>query len=165
MSQASSTATPLYLAGQVAGDEPTTKAQTEAVFEEIDALLAAAGTSKSNLLSATVYLADMKTYDQMNSAWDAWVDPSTRRARHRRGEARGAEVPRRDRGRRGDLRRAASPARWPSSPGGGTLKETTSGATRGGGGPLCGIDAFFNNARILGDVSRSRSIPRRRSTA
>lgn len=71
----------VYLAGQVAGDEPTTKAQTEAVLKKIDALLAAAGTSKSNLLSATVYLADMKTYDQMNAAWDAWVDPVNTPAR------------------------------------------------------------------------------------
>ena len=71
----------VYLAGQVAGDEPTTKAQTEAVLKKIDGLLAAAGTNKSNLLSATVYLADMKTYDQMNAAWDAWVDPVNTPAR------------------------------------------------------------------------------------
>jgi enamine deaminase RidA (YjgF/YER057c/UK114 family) len=71
----------VYLAGVVAGDEPTTKAQTEAILKKIDGLLAAAGTSKSNLLSATVYLADMKTYDQMNAAWDAWVDPVNTPAR------------------------------------------------------------------------------------
>ena len=47
----------------------------------VDALLAAVGTNKSNLLSATVYLADMKTYDQMNAAWDAWVDPVNTPAR------------------------------------------------------------------------------------
>jgi enamine deaminase RidA (YjgF/YER057c/UK114 family) len=71
----------VYLAGIVAGDEPTTKAQTEAILKKIDGLLAAAGTNKSNLLSATVYLADMKTYDQMNAAWDAWVDPVNTPAR------------------------------------------------------------------------------------
>ena len=71
----------VYLAGQVAGDEATTKAQTEAILKKIDTLLAAAGTNKSNLLSATVYLADMKTYDQMNAAWDAWVDPVNTPAR------------------------------------------------------------------------------------
>jgi len=81
MSQAVVHGNTVYLAGQVAGDEPTTKAQTEAVLKKIDALLAAAGTSKSNLLSATVYLADMKTYDQMNAAWDAWVDPVNTPAR------------------------------------------------------------------------------------
>jgi len=81
MSQAVVHGNTVYLAGQVAGDEPTTKAQTEAVLKKIDALLAAAGTSKSNLLAATVYLADMKTYDQMNTAWDAWVDPVNTPAR------------------------------------------------------------------------------------
>src|SRR5438552_19057088 len=81
MSQAVVHGNIVYLAGQVAGDEPTTKAQTVAVLKKIDALLAAAGTSKSNLLSATVYLADMKTYDQMNAAWDARVDPVNTPAR------------------------------------------------------------------------------------
>jgi enamine deaminase RidA (YjgF/YER057c/UK114 family) len=81
MSQAVVHGNTVYLAGQVAGDEPTTKAQTEAVLKKIDALLAAAGTNKSNLISATVYLADMKTYDQMNAAWDAWVDPINTPAR------------------------------------------------------------------------------------
>ena len=64
----------VYLAGIVAGDEPTTKAQTETILKKIDALLAAAGSNKSKLLTATVYLADMKKYDEMNAAWDAWVD-------------------------------------------------------------------------------------------
>ena len=81
MSQAVVHGNTVYLAGQVAGDEPTTKAQTEAVLKKIDALLASVGSNKSNLLSATVYLADMKTYDQMNAAWDAWVDPMNTPAR------------------------------------------------------------------------------------
>jgi enamine deaminase RidA (YjgF/YER057c/UK114 family) len=81
MSQAVVHGDTVYLAGVVAGDEPTTKAQTEAILKKIDGLLAAAGTNKSKLLSATVYLADMKTYDQMNAAWDAWVDPVNTPAR------------------------------------------------------------------------------------
>jgi enamine deaminase RidA (YjgF/YER057c/UK114 family) len=71
----------VYLAGIVAGDEPTTKGQTETILKKIDALLAAAGSDKSRLLSATIYLADMKKYDEMNSAWDAWVDPMNTPAR------------------------------------------------------------------------------------
>ena len=71
----------VYLAGIVAGDEPTTKGQTEAILKKIDALLAAAGSNKTKLLSATIYLADMKKYDEMNSAWDAWVDPTNTPAR------------------------------------------------------------------------------------
>ena len=63
-----------YLAGQVAGDATTVKGQTEQVLAKIDAALAAVGSNKSKLLSATVYLADMKGYDEMNAAWDAWVD-------------------------------------------------------------------------------------------
>ena len=71
----------VYLAGQVSGDEPTTKAQTEAVLKKIDGLLAAAGTDKSKLLSATVYITDMNTFAEMNAAWDAWVTPGSTPAR------------------------------------------------------------------------------------
>jgi enamine deaminase RidA (YjgF/YER057c/UK114 family) len=81
MSQAVVHGNTVYLAGQVAGDEPTTKGQTKQVLAKIDALLASVGTSKSNLLSATVYLADMATYNEMNEAWDAWVDPGNTPAR------------------------------------------------------------------------------------
>ena len=81
MSQAVVHGTTVYLAGQVAADEPSVKAQTQAILKKIDALLAAAGTSKSNLLSATIYLADMAGYDEMNAVWDAWVDPANTPAR------------------------------------------------------------------------------------
>jgi enamine deaminase RidA (YjgF/YER057c/UK114 family) len=70
----------VYLAGQVS-DAPTVKGQTEAILGKIDGLLAAAGTDKSKLLSATIYLADIRGYDEMNSAWDAWVDPRNTPAR------------------------------------------------------------------------------------
>jgi enamine deaminase RidA (YjgF/YER057c/UK114 family) len=66
----------VYLAGQVASDPSAgVKGQTEQVLKKIDALLAGVGSDKSKLLSATVYLANMGTYDEMNAAWDAWVDP------------------------------------------------------------------------------------------
>ncbi|HEY3066373.1 MAG TPA: RidA family protein [Methylomirabilota bacterium] len=81
MSQAVVHGNTVYLAGQVAGDDATTKGQTKQVLAKIDALLASVGTSKSNLLAATVYLADMKTYNDMNEAWDAWVDPANAPAR------------------------------------------------------------------------------------
>lgn len=74
MSQAVVHNNTVYLAGQVAGDATTVKGQTEQVLAKIDAALAAVGSNKSKLLSATVYLADMKGYDDMNAAWDAWVD-------------------------------------------------------------------------------------------
>jgi len=72
----------VYLAGQVARDGSTTaKAQTEQVLRQIDELLASTGSSKSKLLSATIYLADMATFDEMNAVWDAWVDPKNTPAR------------------------------------------------------------------------------------
>jgi enamine deaminase RidA (YjgF/YER057c/UK114 family) len=71
-----------YLAGQVASD-PTAgvKGQTEQVLRKIDDLLAKVGSNKSKLLSATVYLANMASYDEMNAAWDAWVDVQNSPAR------------------------------------------------------------------------------------
>ena len=50
------------------------RGQTEQVLQKIDGLLQAAGTDKSRLLAATVYLSDMRYFDEMNAAWDAWVD-------------------------------------------------------------------------------------------
>ena len=72
----------VYLAGQVA-DDPSAgaKGQTEQILRKIDGLLAACGTNKSKLLSTTVWLANMGTYDEMNAAWDAWVDPANTPAR------------------------------------------------------------------------------------
>jgi len=72
----------VYLAGQVARDGSTSvKAQTEQILKQIDELLRAAGSSKSKLLSTTIYLASMATFDEMNAVWDAWVDPKNTPAR------------------------------------------------------------------------------------
>jgi enamine deaminase RidA (YjgF/YER057c/UK114 family) len=82
MSQAVVHGDTVYLAGQVASDPSAgTKDQTEQVLKKIEALLASAGSGKSKLLSATVWLANMGTYDEMNAAWDAWVDPANTPAR------------------------------------------------------------------------------------
>lgn len=81
MSQAVVHGNTVYLAGQVSGDSPSVKGQTEGVLKKIDGLLATVGSSKSKLLSATIFLADMKTYDEMNAVWDAWVDPANTPAR------------------------------------------------------------------------------------
>lgn len=70
----------VYLAGQVA-DGATVKAQTEAVLRKIDDLLAAAGSSKANLLSTVIYLADIRGFEQMNAVWDAWVSAGNTPAR------------------------------------------------------------------------------------
>jgi len=81
MSQAVVHNSTVYLAGQVSADAPTVKGQTEAILAKIDALLAATGSHKSKLLSATIYLADIRTFDEMNAVWDAWVDPAATPAR------------------------------------------------------------------------------------
>jgi|SRR5690554_5047116 len=66
----------VYLAGQVPNDPSADmRGQTEQVLGNIDALLAQAGTSKENLLSAQIWVNDMGQFDQMNAAWDAWVVP------------------------------------------------------------------------------------------
>ena len=65
----------IYTAGQVAEKlDVDMKAQTEDVLRQIDALLAKCGSSKSRILSATVYVNDMKLKPQMDEAWMAWVD-------------------------------------------------------------------------------------------
>lgn len=72
----------VYLAGQVAENTGVgMKAQTEDVLRQIDALLAKCGSSKSRILTATVYVADMKLKPQMDEAWLAWVDPDNLPAR------------------------------------------------------------------------------------
>ncbi len=65
-----------YLAGQVAvGAGPDIAAQTREVLAAVDALLAQAGTDKSKLLRAQIYLADMADFAGMNAVWDTWVVP------------------------------------------------------------------------------------------
>ena len=64
----------VYLAGVVAqktAGESVTK-QTEEILSIIDGHLAKAGTDKSKLLSATIYLTDIKTFGEMNAVWDGW---------------------------------------------------------------------------------------------
>jgi enamine deaminase RidA (YjgF/YER057c/UK114 family) len=80
MSQAVVHGGTVYLAGQVAEGEDV-KAQTRGILAQIDELLAAAGSDKSKLLSATVWLVDISTWSEMNEVWDAWVDPQNTPAR------------------------------------------------------------------------------------
>ncbi len=72
----------VYLAGIVAGDPSAdAKAQTEQILKKIDEHLAAVGSHKSKLLSATIYVANMGLYHDMNAAWDAWIDNANTPAR------------------------------------------------------------------------------------
>ena len=63
----------VYLAGQVGEPGASVAQQTEVVLAQIEKLLLKAGSSKENLLSAMVVLADMGDFAEMNSVWDAWV--------------------------------------------------------------------------------------------
>ncbi len=75
MSQAVVHGHTIYLAGQVA-DKAAGKnvgEQTKEILDSIDRLLAEAGSDKAHILSATVYLADMATFAEMNTIWDGWV--------------------------------------------------------------------------------------------
>ncbi len=72
----------VYLAGQVADDpEADVAGQTRQILAKIDGLLAEAGTDKSKILSANVWLADISTFKEMNSVWDEWVTPGQPPAR------------------------------------------------------------------------------------
>lgn len=71
----------VYLAGQVAEKAEDVEGQTREILGQVDALLAEAGTDKSRILTATVYLADIGQFAAMNRAWEAWVDPRNPPAR------------------------------------------------------------------------------------
>lgn len=72
-----------HLAGQVAQNAPGAGVgeQTRDILAAIDRLLGEAGTDKSRLLSATIWLTDIGTFDEMNAVWDAWVAPGNPPAR------------------------------------------------------------------------------------
>jgi enamine deaminase RidA (YjgF/YER057c/UK114 family) len=65
----------VYLAGQVADKTKGASVadQTKEIVGIIDELLKEAGTDKTKILSATIYLSDISTFPQMNSVWDTWV--------------------------------------------------------------------------------------------
>lgn len=73
MSQAVIHGSTVYLAGQVGKPGGSVAQQTKDVLAEIDGLLAQAGTDKTKILQAIIWLADMKDFAEMNSVWDAWV--------------------------------------------------------------------------------------------
>lgn len=73
MSQAVIHGDTVYLAGQVGAPGENVATQTATVLNQIEALLAAAGSSKEHLLTATIWLADMADFAEMNKVWDAWI--------------------------------------------------------------------------------------------
>ena len=62
----------VFLAGQV-GSGATVAEQTKEILASIDALLARAGSDKTKILTATIWLADISTFNEMNPVWEAWM--------------------------------------------------------------------------------------------
>ena len=77
----------IYLCGQVGTPGVSVAQQTQDCLDKIDALLAEAGSSKSRILQATIWLADMSDFAEMNAVWDAWV-PEGRAPARACGEAK-----------------------------------------------------------------------------
>jgi enamine deaminase RidA (YjgF/YER057c/UK114 family) len=83
MSQAVVHGNTVYLAGQVAQHAAgkSVTEQTRDILGTIDKLLATAGTDKSKLLSAQIFLSDITSFNEMNKVWEAWVSPGNTPAR------------------------------------------------------------------------------------
>jgi enamine deaminase RidA (YjgF/YER057c/UK114 family) len=83
MSQAVVCGNIAYLAGQVTPDASIADVagQTQAILQHIETLLAEAGSGKDRLLSATIWLKEISTFDEMNSVWDAWLPETAAPAR------------------------------------------------------------------------------------
>jgi enamine deaminase RidA (YjgF/YER057c/UK114 family) len=72
----------IYLAGIVADHPiPDVAAQTGQILDQIDRYLKEAGSDKTKILSAIIWLADVRYYDEMNSVWDKWVPAGATPAR------------------------------------------------------------------------------------
>ncbi|MFV1495000.1 RidA family protein [Phaeobacter sp. JH20_02] len=63
----------IYLAGQVGTAGASVAQQTQDCLDNIDRLLAEAGSDKSRILQCTIWLSDMADFAAMNEVWDAWV--------------------------------------------------------------------------------------------
>ena len=67
----------VYIAGLTADDlSGDTTAQTREILGKIDSYLAKAGSDRTKLLSAQIWLRDIADFDKMNAAWDDWIDKS-----------------------------------------------------------------------------------------
>ena len=87
MSEASCYNGIVWVAGQVGNPGESVAAQTATCLDEVDPILAEAGTDKTRILSAQIWLADMANFAEMNGVWDAWVPQGNTPARAT-GEAR-----------------------------------------------------------------------------
>ena len=72
----------VYISGQTDATAEDIKGQTKNVLAKVDGLLEQAGTSKSNLLTSSIWLKDIgRDFKQMNTVWNGWVDPDNKPVR------------------------------------------------------------------------------------
>jgi len=73
----------IYLSGYIAetAEGKSVRDQTQDILEQIDATLKEAGSDKTKILKANIWLTDIGTWGEMNEAWDAWVVPGQAPAR------------------------------------------------------------------------------------
>ena len=72
----------VFTAGQVAATPtPSVAAQTAQILAQIDQLLSDAGSDKTKIVSASIWLADIAGFAEMNSEWDKWVPAGNAPAR------------------------------------------------------------------------------------
>lgn len=71
----------VYLAGYVAEQGESVTEQTRDILRQIEETLREAGSDKTKLLKANIWLTDITTIGEMNAAWDAWVIPGQTPAR------------------------------------------------------------------------------------
>lgn len=71
----------VYLAGQVGTAGDSVGDQTAQCLEKVDTLLAEAGSGKTRILQAVIWLSDMADFEAMNAVWDAWVPQGNTPAR------------------------------------------------------------------------------------
>jgi len=74
MSQAVVHGNTVYLAGQVGSPGRSVAEQTKEILASVDRLLAEAGSDKSKVLQAIIWLADMNDFAEMNVVWEKWLD-------------------------------------------------------------------------------------------
>lgn len=74
--------TMLYFAGQISRDRTLgLEGQARNILDKLDALLAEAGADRTNIVSAMIWLADIRTRHAVNAIWDAWVPEGAAPAR------------------------------------------------------------------------------------
>jgi enamine deaminase RidA (YjgF/YER057c/UK114 family) len=71
----------IWVAGQVGNPGESVTDQTRVCLAEVDRILAEAGTDKTRILSAQIWLADMGSFAEMNAVWDGWVSQGNTPAR------------------------------------------------------------------------------------